>query len=108
MKRLLQLMSNSREAAASELPKVFTFDSAYNCTMNPSGLWWILFSRASSIAVECRELDLDGENHIRVGKMNLVDLATREPWRRGHQDQPGMLGNIISAPVDGKGTHIPY
>ena len=30
------------------------------------------------ITVECSELGQDGENHIRVGKLNLVDLAGSE------------------------------
>ena len=30
------------------------------------------------ITVECGEKGLDGENHIRVGKLNLVDLAGSE------------------------------
>uniref|UniRef100_A0A8C0IVF6 Kinesin-like protein n=1 Tax=Chelonoidis abingdonii TaxID=106734 RepID=A0A8C0IVF6_CHEAB len=30
------------------------------------------------ITVECSEVGLDGENHIRVGKLNLVDLAGSE------------------------------
>ena len=28
-----------------------------------------------AITVECSEIDTEGESHIRVGKLNLVDLA---------------------------------
>ena len=30
------------------------------------------------ITIECGQADPDGENHIRVGKLNLVDLAGSE------------------------------
>ncbi|CAM4528769.1 unnamed protein product [Lepidochelys olivacea] len=72
------------------------------------------------ITVECSETGLDGEDHIRVGKLNLVDLAGSE--RQSKMGGPGerpkeaskinlslsALGNVISALVDGKSTHIPY
>ena len=62
----------------------------------------------------------DGDNHIRVGKLNLVDLAGSE--RQAKTGAAGTrlkeatkinlslsaLGNVISALVDGKSTHIPY
>ncbi|XP_042189420.1 kinesin-like protein KIF3C isoform X1 [Callorhinchus milii] len=72
------------------------------------------------ITVECSELGLDGENHIRVGKLNLVDLAGSERQSKtGVQGERlkeatkinlslSALGNVISALVDGKSTHIPY
>ncbi|NXE14414.1 KIF3B protein, partial [Lophotis ruficrista] len=72
------------------------------------------------ITVECSELGLDGENHIRVGKLNLVDLAGSERQAKtGAQGERlkeatkinlslSALGNVISALVDGKSTHIPY
>lgn len=72
------------------------------------------------ITVECSETGLDGEDHIRVGKLNLVDLAGSERQSKmGTQgDRPkeaskinlslSALGNVISALVDGKSTHIPY
>ncbi|KAK3519458.1 hypothetical protein QTP70_029775, partial [Hemibagrus guttatus] len=72
------------------------------------------------ITVECSELGLDGENHIRVGKLNLVDLAGSErQTKTGAQGERlkeatkinlslSALGNVISALVDGKSTHIPY
>lgn len=72
------------------------------------------------ITVECSELGLDGENHIRVGKLNLVDLAGSERQAKtGAQGERlkeatkinlslSALGNVISALVDGKSSHIPY
>eukprot|EP00061_Rhincodon_typus_P012414 g38135.t1 len=72
------------------------------------------------VTVECSELGLDGENHIRVGKLNLVDLAGSERQSKtGVQGERlkeatkinlslSALGNVISALVDGKSTHIPY
>ncbi|XP_032897225.1 kinesin-like protein KIF3B isoform X2 [Amblyraja radiata] len=72
------------------------------------------------ITVECSEIGLDGENHIRVGKLNLVDLAGSERQAKtGAQGDRlkeatkinlslSALGNVISALVDGKSTHIPY
>ncbi|KAG8447252.1 hypothetical protein GDO86_014642 [Hymenochirus boettgeri] len=72
------------------------------------------------ITIECSEVGLDGENHIRVGKLNLVDLAGSErQTKTGAQGERlkeatkinlslSALGNVISALVDGKSTHIPY
>lgn len=72
------------------------------------------------ITVECSELGLDGENHIRVGKLNLVDLAGSErQTKTGAQGERlkeatkinlslSALGNVISALVDGRSSHIPY
>ncbi|XP_022094991.1 kinesin-II 95 kDa subunit-like isoform X2 [Acanthaster planci] len=72
------------------------------------------------ITIECSELGPDGENHIRVGKLNLVDLAGSERQAKtGAQGERlkeatkinlslSALGNVISALVDGKSTHIPY
>lgn len=72
------------------------------------------------ITVECSELGPDGEDHIRVGKLNMVDLAGSE--RQSKSGAKGKrlkeatkinlslsaLGNVISALVDGKSTHVPY
>nr|XP_061801997.1 kinesin-like protein KIF3B [Nerophis lumbriciformis] len=72
------------------------------------------------ITVECSELGVDGENHIRVGKLNLVDLAGSErQTKTGAQGERlkeatkinlslSALGNVISALVDGKSSYIPY
>ena len=72
------------------------------------------------ITVECSELDAEGNSHIRVGKLNLVDLAGSE--RQAKTGATGdrlkeatkinlslsALGNVISALVDGKSSHVPY
>ncbi|GAA6104201.1 kinesin-like protein KIF3B [Tachysurus ichikawai] len=72
------------------------------------------------ITIECSESGLDGENHIHVGKLNLVDLAGSERQAKtGAQGERlkeaikinlslSALGNVISALVDGKSSHIPY
>ncbi|KAJ3586381.1 hypothetical protein NHX12_012779 [Muraenolepis orangiensis] len=72
------------------------------------------------ITVECSELGVDGENHIRVGKLNLVDLAGSErQTKTGAQGERlkeatkinlslSALGNVISSLVDGRSTHVPY
>nr|XP_057907127.1 kinesin-like protein KIF3B [Doryrhamphus excisus]XP_057907128.1 kinesin-like protein KIF3B [Doryrhamphus excisus] len=72
------------------------------------------------ITVECSEQKVDGENHIRVGKLNLVDLAGSErQTKTGAQGERlkeatkinlslSALGNVISALVDGRSSHIPY
>ncbi|KAM9394099.1 kinesin-like protein KIF3B [Pholidichthys leucotaenia] len=72
------------------------------------------------ITVECSELGVDRENHIRVGKLNLVDLAGSErQTKTGAQGERlkeatkinlslSALGNVISALVDDKSSHIPY
>lgn len=72
------------------------------------------------ITVECSEEGPDGQDHIRVGKLNMVDLAGSE--RQSKTGAKGRrlkeaakinlslsaLGNVISALVDGKSTHVPY
>uniref|UniRef100_A0A8C0FSQ5 Kinesin-like protein n=1 Tax=Bubo bubo TaxID=30461 RepID=A0A8C0FSQ5_BUBBB len=72
------------------------------------------------ITIECSETGPDGEEHIRVGKLNLVDLAGSERQSKmgAHGERPkeaskinlslSALGNVISALVDGRSTHIPY
>nr|XP_009941700.1 PREDICTED: kinesin-like protein KIF3C [Opisthocomus hoazin] len=72
------------------------------------------------ITIECSETGPDGQEHIRVGKLNLVDLAGSERQSKmgAHGERPkeaskinlslSALGNVISALVDGKSTHIPY
>ncbi|XP_035682525.1 kinesin-like protein KIF3A isoform X4 [Branchiostoma floridae] len=73
-----------------------------------------------TIVVEQSEKGLDGKDHVRVGKLHLVDLAGSE--RQSKTGATGQrlkeatkinlslstLGNVISALVDGKSTHIPY
>ncbi|XP_071552251.1 kinesin-like protein KIF3A isoform X1 [Panulirus ornatus] len=73
-----------------------------------------------TITIECAERGLDGHQHWRVGKLHLVDLAGSE--RQSKTGATGQrlkeatkinlslstLGNVISALVDGRSTHIPY
>lgn len=72
------------------------------------------------ITVECSEVGPDGQDHIRVGKLNMVDLAGSE--RQSRTGARGVrlreatkinlslsaLGNVISALADGRSTHVPY
>ncbi|KAK6110788.1 Kinesin motor domain family protein [Brugia pahangi] len=72
------------------------------------------------VTVECSEPGLDGQKHIRVGRLNLIDLAGSE--RQSKTESHGerlkeatkinlslsALGNVISALVGGKSTHVPY
>ena len=72
------------------------------------------------VTVESSVHTPDGEQHIRVGKLNLVDLAGSE--RQSKTGSEGdrfkeatkinlslsALGNVISALVDGKSSHVPY
>jgi len=72
------------------------------------------------VTVECSEVGADGEDHIRMGKLNMVDLAGSE--RQSKSGAKGKrlkeaakinlslsaLGNVISALVDGRSTHVPY
>uniref|UniRef100_A0A914Z7V5 Kinesin motor domain-containing protein n=1 Tax=Panagrolaimus superbus TaxID=310955 RepID=A0A914Z7V5_9BILA len=72
------------------------------------------------ITVECSQPDVTGKEHIRVGHLNLVDLAGSERQSKtGAQGERfkeatkinlslSALGNVISALVDGKSSHIPY
>lgn len=69
---------------------------------------------------EIREESNGGKPHIRVGKLNLIDLAGSE--RQAKTGAEGVrlkeatkinlslsaLGNVISALVDGKSSHVPY
>jgi len=73
-----------------------------------------------SIVIESSANRNDGSRAIRAGKLNLVDLAGSE--RQSKTGASGerlveatkinlslsALGNVISALVDGKSTHIPY
>ncbi|KAH6940454.1 hypothetical protein HPB50_000061 [Hyalomma asiaticum] len=72
------------------------------------------------ITVEHSDLGPDGKHHIRVGKLNLVDLAGSERQAKtgtsGDRQKEAIkinlslsaLGNVISALVDGKSSHMPY
>ncbi|XP_075248728.1 kinesin-like protein KIF3A isoform X2 [Convolutriloba macropyga] len=73
-----------------------------------------------SSTIECSEMGPDGQQHVKVGKLHLVDLAGSE--RQSKTGATGerlkeatkinlslaTLGNVISALVDGKSSHIPY
>lgn len=73
-----------------------------------------------SITLERSEIGLDKKQHLRMGKLHLVDLAGSERQSKtgatGDRFQEAVkinlslstLGNVISALVDGKSTHIPY
>jgi len=73
-----------------------------------------------SITIECSDKGPDGAQRLKAGKLHLVDLAGSE--RQSKTGATGIrlkeatkinlslstLGNVISALVDGKSTHIPY
>lgn len=73
-----------------------------------------------SITVETSKMSIDGKQKVKVGRLHLVDLAGSE--RQSKTEAVGQrlkeatkinlslstLGNVISALVDGKSTHIPY
>uniref|UniRef100_A0A914W778 Kinesin-like protein n=1 Tax=Plectus sambesii TaxID=2011161 RepID=A0A914W778_9BILA len=73
-----------------------------------------------TVTVECSQLGIDRQQHLRQGKLHLVDLAGSE--RQSKTGATGQrlkeatkinlslstLGNVISALVDAKSTHIPY
>jgi len=73
-----------------------------------------------TIICECSQENKSGKPSIRVGKLNLVDLAGSE--RQSKTGATGerlkeatkinlslsALGNVISALVDGKSSHVPY
>ncbi|KAK9406582.1 kinesin-like KIF3A [Crotalus adamanteus] len=73
-----------------------------------------------TITIECSEKGVDGNIHVRMGKLHLVDLAGSErQTKTGATGQRlkeatkinlslSTLGNVISALVDGKSTHVPY
>merc|ERR1719453_1256266 len=71
------------------------------------------------IQIESEET-VNGESHIRMGKLNLVDLAGSERQSKTQASGDRLkeatkinlslsaLGNCISSLVDGKSQHIPY
>merc|ERR1712228_1019251 len=73
-----------------------------------------------TITIECSEKWPDKQQHFRVGKLHLVDLAGSErQTKTGATGQRlkeatkinlslSTLGNVISALVDGKSSHVPY
>lgn len=73
-----------------------------------------------TVTVEVSEIGPDKQEHIRSGKLNLVDLAGSERQTKTGATGDRLkeatkinlslsaLGNVISALVDGKSSHIPY
>ncbi|OUM58461.1 hypothetical protein PIROE2DRAFT_66605 [Piromyces sp. E2] len=73
-----------------------------------------------TITIEASEVDSDGQEHIRAGKLHLVDLAGSERQTKTGATGDRLkeatkinlslsaLGNVISALVDRKSSHIPY
>lgn len=73
-----------------------------------------------TIYIETAEDGEDGDTKFRVGKLNLVDLAGSEKQSKTNATGDRLkeaqkinlslsaLGNVISALVDGRSTHIPY
>ncbi|CAF3201396.1 unnamed protein product [Rotaria socialis] len=73
-----------------------------------------------TITIECSDIGPDGGKRIRVGKLHMVDLAGSERQSKSGAEGNTLkeatkinlslstLGNVISALVDGKSTHIPY
>ncbi|UJR28430.1 hypothetical protein I4U23_009670 [Adineta vaga] len=73
-----------------------------------------------TITVECGDTGPDGAKRIRAGKLHMVDLAGSERQSKSGAEGNTLkeatkinlslstLGNVISALVDGKSTHIPY
>ena len=73
-----------------------------------------------TVVIESSALGADGDKHIKAGKLNLVDLAGSE--RQAKTGATGdrlkeatkinlslsALGNVISALVDSKTSHVPY
>lgn len=72
------------------------------------------------IMVETSEVGADGENHIRAGKLNMVDLAGSEKQTKTGAEGDRLkeaakinlalsaLGNVISALTSNKVGHVPY
>uniref|UniRef100_A0A8C7ZG83 Kinesin-like protein KIF3A n=1 Tax=Oryzias sinensis TaxID=183150 RepID=A0A8C7ZG83_9TELE len=65
-----------------------------------------------TVTIEYSEKGLDGNQHVRMGKLHLVDLAVSTGQRLKEATKINLslstLGNVISALVDGKSTHVPY
>ncbi len=73
-----------------------------------------------TVTVECSERGSDGQQHFRVGKLHLVDLAGSERQSKTGSEGKQLkeatninqslstLGNVISALVDKKSSHVPY
>ncbi|TKR77759.1 hypothetical protein L596_018672 [Steinernema carpocapsae] len=102
MDRIMQLGNNNRSVGATNM----------NAKSSRSHAMF-------TVTIECSE-ESDGRKHLTQGKLHLVDLAGSE--RQSKTGSTGQrlkeaskinlslstLGNVISALVDAKSTHIPY
>lgn len=73
-----------------------------------------------TIYIETAEANTAGDQSIKAGKLNLVDLAGSERQSKTHATGQRLkeatkinlslsaLGNVISALVEGKHSHVPY
>ena len=73
-----------------------------------------------TVTIETSDIGTDGENHIKMGKLNLVDLAgserqsktqaTGDRFREAININQSLtsLGNVIAALIDAKSSHVPY
>ncbi|CAB3409186.1 unnamed protein product [Caenorhabditis bovis] len=117
VKDLLAFVTNSAESIQKVMATGNAQRSVGRTNMNEHS------SRSHAIfmiTVECSQTGLDGENHITVGRLNLVDLAgserqaktgaTGERFKEATKINLSLsaLGNVISALVDAKSSHIPY
>lgn len=117
VKDLLAFVTNSAEAIQKVMSDGNAHRSVGRTNMNEHS------SRSHAIfviTVECSHVGPDGENHITVGRLNLVDLAgserqaktgaTGERFKEATKINLSLsaLGNVISALVDKKSSHVPY
>lgn len=73
-----------------------------------------------TVTVECAEIGTDGKAHIKVGKLNMVDLAGSEKQSKTGSEGVRLeeaikinlslttLCHVISSLVDGKSQYVPY
>lgn len=73
-----------------------------------------------TVTVECCEVNDDGEKHVRVGRLNLVDMAGSERQSKTEANEAKLkeatsislsispLGSVISALIDEKSKYVPY
>jgi hypothetical protein len=73
-----------------------------------------------TVTVECAAVGTDGKAHIKVGKLNMVDLAGSEKQSKTGSEGVRLeeaikinlslttLCHVISSLVDGKSTYVPY
>ncbi|MEQ2157871.1 hypothetical protein GOODEAATRI_006296, partial [Goodea atripinnis] len=110
--RLLQVSIETRHAAASA--------PGFNVGLNVSVLFFCSRSHSVfSVTIHMKEITLDGEELVKIGKLNLVDLAGSENiGRSGAVDKRAReagninqslltLGRVITALVE-KRPHVPY